>query len=319
MRAGVHRLQPWSCAGRSAGTALLTLLVSTAWATEGGGTSKAVGVDTVLAGVMPPPGLRVTTFVASYDADKTLDGAGNNRAGLSNFKLHVDAVTFRLQYVWPGAELWGAQVETRIGATAYANSRVQFDVQTPGGLVHRRDTVQSGGDMLLGPALLGWHGERLHQIAGLELFLPTGGFSAAKLANAGRGYLAYGPAYLATWLPSAAVEVSISGIYLINQRNPDTGYRSGRELSVDYGLGYAVSAPLQIGLSGYVYRQISDDRVNGQPVAGGNRGQALAAGPFVRYSPSRNWGVTLKWQHEAQVRNRAAGDRLFLQMAVTLL
>jgi hypothetical protein len=35
---------------------LILMLSPAAMATEGGGTSKALGVDTVLAGVMPPPG-----------------------------------------------------------------------------------------------------------------------------------------------------------------------------------------------------------------------------------------------------------------------
>lgn len=288
-----------------------------AQATEGGGTSKAVGVDTVMAGVMPPPGLRMTTFVASYDAERTLDASGNPRPGLSNFTLRADAVTLRLQYVWPDVQWWGANVETRLGATAYVSSRVHFDVQTPGGLVNRRDTVQGGGDMLIAPALLGWHGQQLHQIAGIEFFVPTGAFSAPKLANAGRGYLSWGPAYLATWYPVPTVELSAGGIYLHNQRNPDTGYRSGRELSVDYGLGYAATPSMQVGLSGYVYRQVGDDEVRGVTVTGGNRGRALAAGPFVRYSSGSGWGVTLKWQHETGVRNRASGDRLFLQVAWT--
>lgn len=289
-----------------------------AHSTEGGGTSKALGVDTVLAGVMPPPGLRLTTFVADYEADKTLDGAGNGRPGISNFDLHAEALTFRFQYVWPGVEAWGASMETRVGATAYLNSRVRFDVQTPGGTIHRQDTVRSGGDMLIGQ-LLGWHSERFHQTAGLEFFLPTGSFSPSKLANAGRGYLAVGPAYLATWIPTDATEVSVSSIYLYNYKNSDTNYRSGREVSIDYGLGYALTPAMQLGVSGYLYKQVSDDVQNGQPVAGGNLGRAFALGPFIRYHPSKDWGITLKWQHESSVENRAAGDRIFLQIAVKLL
>jgi hypothetical protein len=53
-------------------------------------------------------------------------------------------------------------------------------------------------------------------------------------------------------------------------------------------------------------------------VPGGNRGQAVAVGPFIRYHPSRDWGITFKWQHEYLVENRPSGNRFFLQFALKL-
>src|SRR5215468_3786724 len=91
-------------------------------ATEGGATNKALGVDTVLAGVMGPPGsLRNTNFLSYYHADQILDGSGNPRPGFSNFNLKLSAFTSRLQYVWPDAKLLGADIETRAGFTWYAD------------------------------------------------------------------------------------------------------------------------------------------------------------------------------------------------------
>lgn len=75
----------------------------------------------------------------------------------------------------------------------------------------------------------------------------------------------------------------------------------------------------QVGANGYLYKQVTDDKLNGVTVAGGNRGQVAAIGPFVRYHPSRDWGVTLKLQHEGMVENRTAGTRVFLQFALKLL
>jgi hypothetical protein len=302
-----------------AAAAALIAAAMPALSTEGGGTSKALGVDTVLAGMMPAPGLRLTTFLAGYRTDATLDGAGSPRTGLSNFDLDVKAVTLRFQYVWPGAHLFGADIETRFGATAWLDSSVSFDVRTPtGASVHRSDSVTSGGDMLVGPAMLGWHGERLHQTLGVQFYLPAAAFSASRLANPGRGYYSVGPIYALTWFPVDPLEVSVSSNFLFNRENPDTRYTSGRELSIDYGLGYDFAREWQVGASGYAYRQVTDDRVNGEAVAGGNRGQAFATGPFVRYHPGRNWGITLKWQREFKVENRTRGDRLVLQMAASL-
>jgi hypothetical protein len=69
-----------------------------------------LGVDTILVGVIGPPGsLRLTNFVSYYTANRTLDSSGNPRPGISNFDVNV-AYTLRLQYVWPQAKLWGADI-----------------------------------------------------------------------------------------------------------------------------------------------------------------------------------------------------------------
>src|SRR5215471_1735849 len=99
-------------------TALIAALSGPAAATENGATNKVLGVDTVLVGVIGPPGsVRNTNFLGYYHADQTLGASGNPRPGISNFDLNVSAITSRLQYVWPNAKLWGADIETRIGLT----------------------------------------------------------------------------------------------------------------------------------------------------------------------------------------------------------
>jgi len=291
----------------------------TAGATEGGGTSKALGVDTVMAGVQPPPGLRLTTFLARYDTNHTLDSTGNDRQGLLNFDVYANAVTFRFQYVWNGIDLWGAKIETRAGFSAYVDAGVGFNVRTPRGPLHRDGSASGIGDALFAPVILGWHGKRFHQMVGPEFFLPTGKFDKNELANVSRGYYSAGPGYWFTWFPNENIEVSGTGVILINGENPKTNYDSGNEVSFDYGLGYSVTPAWQIGASGYLYKQITDDKQNGQIVGDGNRGQAVAIGPFLRYHPSKNWGIALKWQHESLVENRTRGDRIFLQFALKLL
>lgn len=285
-------------------------------ATEGGGTSKPPGVDTVRVGIMPPPGWFSTATATRYTADRFMDGSGHARAGISNVDLHVQAVSVRFQYVWPGAKVWGADVETRGGIVA-AKATLALDIQTPGGRIHRESSSSGLGDSFLAPVLLGWHSERFHQIAGALAFIPTGKFDAANTASIGRGYAAFSPVYFFTWFPHETLEVSGSMFLLVNRENPDTAYRSGREASIDYGVGYTPRQGVQFGLNGYLYQQVSDDRQAGRGLADGNRGRALAAGPFVRIF-GRGWGLTLKWQHEAKVENRAKGDRLYLQAAMAL-
>jgi len=285
-------------------------------ATEGGGTSKALGVDTVLAGVMPPPGLNITNFTAFYFADRTLDSNGNDRANLSNFDLFVFAEVMRFRYIFPNVTFLGANVEARVGVTLVSTAEVSFDVRTPRGTFRRHDSTTNHGDSLLG-LILGWHSEKFHQMFGPELFVPSGKFSDDRLTNTSRGYWAIGPSYWFSWYPIKQLEISGALIYLINFENPDTNYRSGQELSFDYNLAYAIARDWQFGVSGYAYKQVGDDEINGRKFGDGNRGQAVGFGPALRWHPhGKNFGVTLKWQHEELVENRAKGDRLFLQAAV---
>ena len=285
-------------------------------ATEGGGTSKALGVDTVMAGVMPPPGLNITNFTAFYTADRTLDSNGDDRPNLTNFDLFVFAEVLRFRYVFPKVTFLGANIEARVGVTVANVADVSFDVRTPRGMIHREDSTTNIGDSLVG-LILGWHGKKFHQMFGPEIFLPTGKFSDDRLTNTSRGYYAIGPSYWFTWFPIEQIEVSGALIYLINFENPDTDYRSGQELSFDYNLGYFIARDWELGISGYAYKQITDDEVNGNTVGDGNKGQAVAFGPALRWHPhDKIYGVTLKWQHEELIENRTKGERFFLQAAV---
>jgi hypothetical protein len=306
---------------RLVAAAAATLASAAAAATEGGVSNRALGADTVLAGVMAPPGMRLTTFIGYYNADRTVDGAGNPRAGISNFSLNASAVAPRFQYVWPDATLWGASIETRLAATAYADVNVSFDVQAPGGKVHRAGSASNWfTNIVVAPVLLGWHARTIHQIAGLEVFVPTRAYNRSELANVSTGYASIAPTYRITWLPNDDVEIDGSFIWLYNWKNPETDYHSGQEFNVDYALGYGLTPTWQIGASGYVYKQFTADKIDGNTVPnGGNEGRAVAIGPFVRYRPSRDWGVTLKWQHEYLVENRSSGNRFYLQFMVKLL
>lgn len=112
------------------GVVVAAAFVQTAVATEGGGSVRAFGVDTVLSGVMAPPGsARLFTFLGYYDANNTLDGSGNNRPGISNFHLTAEAIIGRITYVWRDVEVFGANIESRI-ALPYSTVKVRFDVQT---------------------------------------------------------------------------------------------------------------------------------------------------------------------------------------------
>lgn len=289
---------------------------SGAHATENGGTSRPPGVDTVRVGVMGPQGsLFMLSTASHYVADRFLDGSGNDRAGLSNVDFSFTAVSTRLSYVWRDVKLLGADVESRGGIVLYADGNSEFDLAAPP--LHRKFSASGLGDMFLGPVMLGWKAGDFHHIGGILLFLPTGKFDAANPVSVGRNYWAASPSWFFSWFPGAQWEVSGSAFYTVTGKNDDTDYKSGRDVAFDWGIGYSPSPRWQFGANGYFYRQVTNDERAGQVVGDGNRGKAIAVGPFLRYI-GQGWGLTLKWQHETEVANRAKGDRLYLQWFLRL-
>lgn len=289
----------------------LALFAVRASATELGASHRGLGNDTVLIGLMGPPG---STFLGTTLL-RYFGSLGTPPPGLSNFDIEATALTVRVSYVWPEATLFGANIETRIGVAGYVQAQQEFDAG-PAHLTNSYSDTFPG--LNFAPVLLGWHGKTLHQIAGVQFFAPTRSYRGGNAINVSTGFAAVSPVYWLTWFPHEAVEFDAAFFYMFNAKNNETNYRSGQEFSVDYAAGYNVNPVTQVGVSGYYYRQTTDDTQNGNVVGNGNRGGAFAAGPFVRIRPARNWGIVFKWQVETWTENRPRGNRFFVQLGVLL-
>lgn len=67
-------------------------------------------------------------------------------------------------------------------------------------------------------------------------------------------------------------------------------------------------------IQGYLYRQTTEDRLDGQDYNGnGNRGSANALGPYFQYRFTPSFSVITKFQQEFGVKNRGEGSRLWVQ------
>ncbi|MEM5372404.1 transporter [Paraburkholderia azotifigens] len=287
--------------------------VSTVHATEGGGSNYPVGVNTLLSGIQPAPGSHIYIYLQAYEATTFEGNNGNPSSSVANFSLHAQAAAFRLSHVWRDVTFLGATLESRTNIP-FVNLDLHFDAHTPKGTVYKSGRATGLSDLTIGPLFLGWHLGNLHQVLGLEFFVPSGGYDPNKVANPGRNYYSMQPNYAVTWLPTPRVELSARALYSVNSVNHATDYHSGNEFIVDYNAGFRFTPMWQIGVSGYFYKQITDDTQHGQVVNGnGNRGQAVAVGPSIAYG-SRRFSVALKYQREMLVRNRPEGNRFWLQM-----
>ncbi|HZU65203.1 MAG TPA: transporter [Novosphingobium sp.] len=290
-------------------------------ATETGGSDYPQGPEGFTAGALPPPGTYFLNYVEHYTAGRFNDG--NGHAGFfPDFQVAATADVLRV-----------VQVDkiTVLGASVgHAVILPVVDLSVGIGTAHDR---RSGiGDMTLTPLILGWHGKSLHAVAALDIYAPTGAYSQNRLANIGRNAWAAEPVLALAYYPKGGFTVDVKLMYdfngtnrqgNINPLNP-TGadYRSGQEFHADFAVGQQVGK-VQLGVSGYVYRQTTGDKVaNAAAQAtldalGGLKGKAFALGP----SAHLNLGKVMligTYQHEFQADYRPQGDKFWVKAVIPL-
>ena len=292
-----------------AGACLASLALASievAQATEGGGGVYPYGLNTVASGVLPKPGSYLYMYNSVYAADVTTTDAGSTAP--LDFEVDVRAHTLRYLHAFSGARVLGAGLGVLVAQPFIVG---QARIGPASG------DVGAFGDTTVG-LMLGWHRPRLHGMTGLDVTLPTGSYSETRLVNAGRNQWA-GTFYGALTAPvGGRFDANVRTNLTVNGTNEATDYRSGLEAGVEWSLNCRLARGWSGGLNGYSARQLGDDEVDGAPVAGtGRKLRVDALGPQVIYRGAR-WGVTGKWQHESGARNKAEGDKYWLQLFVGL-
>ena len=286
--------------------AALALLSATSasFATEGGGSTYPVGAENHLAGAAPPPGVYVLEYVNVYSADRLNDGQGN-AVPVPGFKVKANAAATRIAWVTTTPVMGGQLVAHAILPL------VSVKVSAAG-----QSSSRSGlGDVSLGTGVAWHHSPQLHSVMALDLVLPVGQYDAARPVNIGRNYASLQPAYLVSWIDPAGFNADAKIGLNLNRTNKDTGYRSGNELNIDYALGWGLGNGWVLGVGGHLYQQLSDDRRNGEMVAG-NKGRSYAAGPNLKYDSGKGWFITAKLSKEFSVRSRTEGTSFWIKTTI---
>ncbi|MDR2851991.1 MAG: transporter [Burkholderiaceae bacterium] len=291
------------------GAALLALAALTAsapaLATEGGGSVYPVGAENFVCCALPPPGVYGMVYGQSYSANKLLGNDGSVVTP-STFKVNANALVPRVVWVTP-YQIGGASLAFHAMVPI-----VNLDVRVAPGMSQSKTGI---GDIVFGTGL-GWHlSEHLHTVVGVDFFAPTGDYNKDDLANIGRNYWAVQPLAGISYIDPEGLNADLKLMWTINARNKDTQYTSGQELIVDYALGWGLGKGWVLGVGGYLYQQITNDKSNGF-TATDNKGRAMAIGPSIKYDSGKGWFLTLKYQKEFSVRNRTDGSAFWLKAVV---
>jgi len=279
---------------------------SASHSSEGGVGTWAIGVNTVLNGLYSEPGQqRFYNYTQYYTSSKTLDNEGRQR--FKDFDLETFVNSFRFDRGW--AKLGNYALSSGITIPLVYNS-----VDAHG----HSDTITRQGNIILKTLILGAKssdGTFIYNIAPLDFNLPTGSYDSDQLANAGVNYYTWQPNFNYSWFPRKDIEVSGTASATFSTENKDTNYQSGNVFQYEQLIGYNINQKVQVGLQGYYLQQFTDDDSEVATLPGGNRGRALALGPQLRYTYAPGSAIAVKYQKEFSVKNRAEGDRIWVQFS----
>lgn len=290
--------------GTALGVAGLALAGATgAQAEENGTVQYPPGSSGFTSAAMPPiPGFYFLSQTTYSTADRLNDGQGKKLP--IPFKLRATSETLRALYVSDvhllGGQVWGQLVLPL----------VNLDLTTPGGEGHDFSFAD-----VTGTAGLVWHLSRRATIAaGLDVVLPTGSYSASRIANVGLNHGSLQPTLAYHYTGPSGWEFATSLRAIFNNRNNATNYRSGNVLVADYAVGYKVGN-FRYGVSGYYLNQFTDDTGPTAP-AGGNRALGFGIGPSISYIPNPATMITLSIQKDIVAHNLPQGTTA--QLAATV-
>ena len=278
--------------------------LGTAHATEGGGSTYSPGVENFLAGAAPPPGLYVLAYGNHYRANQLNDSNGDSK--VPGFKLRATALATRFVWSTP-TEVAGGNLVGHLIVPL-----VNLQVSIPGLFDQRKSGL---GDITFGPGIAFHHSQSLHSVVGLDFVAPTGRYKASDPVNLGRNYWSFQPLYTMSYINPNGFNGDFKATLNLNTKNRATNYQSGHEFILDYSAGYGLGNGWVVGVGGYVYEQLTNDKVRGVSTPGA-KASGFAIGPSVKYDNGKGWFITAKLQKEASAKNRPEGSALWIKAAI---
>ncbi len=308
-----------------------------AGADEGGVSFWLHGLYGSLAAAPQTPGL---TFGSFFYHTSVSAGAGVSRSrefqiGRLNpalnvnlsANLHADAnfVFLNPGYVFETPVL-GAQAAVGLGMPVGRSSASLSGTLTaaiPPFSITRTDSINnsvtSNGDLLPSASLKWNQGVNNFMVYGTG-DIPAGAYSATRLANLGIGHGAVdgGAGYTFLNLENGREFSAVAGL-TYNLKNDSTNYQNGADFHLDWAASQLLSKQLFVGLTGYLYHQVTDDSGGGDHV-GGFKSQVAAVGPQIGYIfpvGSMQGYLNLKGYGEFAARNRPSGYNIWLTFAIS--
>ncbi|WP_460096254.1 SphA family protein [Pseudomonas sp. S3_C01] len=281
-------------------------------ATEGGAPTTVMGLYGFGAGILPPATEYGSVGVryADYTANRLMDSHGNKED--LDFSLNVKAIT--LAYIhMTNKTLLGGQYGFGIAAPFF-DMDAKLEIFAGDFPVFQDHTkLFRSADILVQPLMLQWQPSKNLSVMGqFQVLVPTGDYDEGRLVTPGLNHWAFSPIVGATYVTDSGFEISSTSQLDVSTKNKATGYRNGIEYRNEFAVGQNIG-DWTLGVGGYYYDQLTDDRGPGS--GDGNRARVMALGPALKFfSP----GLPPVWIHaykEFDARNRPEGYNLSIRVA----
>lgn len=254
------------------------------------------------------PGVHFAEYVISISGRKAIDHQGEIIPG--NGRVSA-LVSLNQIFVLTPIKIFGANVgidsllpvSSASGSGSLGSSPITFN---RGGV----------GDLAIGPALQ-WNNGKLGAIPFFSRFevyciLPTGRYDKNYMVNPGSNLTTWEGYYSFTTFLSPKTETSWRFLYGVHGYNEDLNIKPGQVFHLNYAISQSVTKKWKVGFNGYFLKQVTNDMLNGDPMAD-SKERVTSIGPGLVYLGE---GLTFMLNHpiEFGVRNRFSGERTTLQL-----
>jgi hypothetical protein len=182
------------------------------------------------------------------------------------------------------------------------------------------DSTFNYGDPVVG-STIGWHSGNLHWKIAAAASIPAGAYQPGELSNVALNRWVGDLSGAITYLdPALGIDLSAAAGFTLNGENPDTDYRTGKELHFDLSASKFLSKELSVGVIASHYRQITGDSGAGATL-GPYKGRDTAVGGTVGYTfilGQTPISTRVKLLKEVDVENRPRGTIGFVQVTFPL-
>ncbi|MEA3333437.1 MAG: transporter [Pseudomonadota bacterium] len=301
------------------------LLLNPSNVEAGGGGSYPNGVESFMVGAAPPPGFYLKNYVYYYHASDMKDDHGNNIDVFDDLTVWAEV----LRFIWISEKkILGGNYGQHVFLPLLD---VSLDFKAPLGPKGKKRYDDTDVPYIIwSPFILAHHflKGKLHTVLSLpDIYIPTG-YDKGDLAGVSHNFWTFEPVFAVTYMPTPTWEFSAKFMYDFNTKQDDCptvyGFNvdrtPGDEFHFDYSLSYGFSKSFRVGLSGYYYKQVSNDDYDidssiPAPVRDllkadeGNHSEVFAIGPGLWYN-YKNMFFTLRTQFEMDAKNKTEGQNV---------
>lgn len=306
-------------------TAIFAMSMGVASATENGGSVWPVGAESYAsaAGVPRTGQTMFYQYDLFYVANK-LDDAKGRSSGLPDFRVRVVAGAGKLSHNW-GVKVLGGELGSYI-AVPYIYE--QFRVTSA-----QRYSKAALTNIDISPLSIFNHHGIVHWTYETQFLTLASGYQKGGpkdpdvQLNIGEHNIAVAGGSAVTLTPHKGAQNFNSRVdYIINDADHATHYRSGNEFFWHFdGQQEIPFDKASIGVSGYLYKQVTNDSQYGAAVittnadgskSTGYKGRAFDIGPQVTAPLGHHGVVVFKWNHDFLVQNKTRGNAFWFEAGI---